>query len=35
MKRVLFIMPALLAMAAPALAAPVEIKLWRHDTGDL
>jgi multiple sugar transport system substrate-binding protein len=36
MRRALTIMPALLAMlAAPALAAPVEIKLWRHDTGDL
>ena len=36
MKRALTIMLAMLAMLAmPVLAAPVEIKLWRHDTGDL
>ena len=30
------VLTALLALAAiPALAAPVEIKLWRHDTGDV
>lgn len=36
MKRAMIAMLAMLAMlAGPVLAAPVEIKLWRHDTGDL
>jgi multiple sugar transport system substrate-binding protein len=33
MKRILI--SALAALALPALAAPVDIKLWRHDTGDV
>jgi multiple sugar transport system substrate-binding protein len=33
MKRALIIL--LTGLAGPAMAAPVEIKLWRHDTGDL
>lgn len=32
MRRIL--LPLFAALAAPALAAPVEIKAWRHDTGD-
>jgi multiple sugar transport system substrate-binding protein len=33
MRRTLTVLLAI--MAAPVVAAPVEIKLWRHDTGDL
>jgi len=35
MKRASIILAAMLLLAAPAMAAPVEITLWRHDTGDL